>query len=119
MSLHAFSQDFTLDQVPRHTRAILQKSLLDILGTMAGAVSNATSQTLYRYARQHYPGGEFLARLPFDGTPVNLLGAGWAGGFTADSLDAHEGHFTSKAMPAPPWSQRCWPWPTPCMPRGG
>ncbi|KUM41310.1 MmgE/PrpD family protein [Pseudomonas sp. EpS/L25] len=96
MSLHAFCQDFTLAQVPAPTRAILQKSLLDILGTMAGAVSNATSQTLYRYARKHYPGGEFLARLPFDGTPVNLLGAGWAGGFTADSLDAHEGHFTSK-----------------------
>lgn len=96
MSLHAFCRDFTLDQVPPHTRAILQKSLLDILGTMAGAVSNATSETLYSYARKHYPGGEFLARLPFDGTPVNLLGAGWAGGFTADSLDAHEGHFTSK-----------------------
>ncbi len=96
MSLYAFCQAFTLDQVPAHTRAILQKSLLDILGTMAGAVSNATSQTLYGYARKHYPGGEFLARLPFDGTPVNLLGAGWAGGFTADSLDAHEGHFTSK-----------------------
>ena len=96
MSLYAFCQAFTLDQVPSHTRAILQKSLLDILGTMAGAVSNATSQTLYAYARKHYPAGEFIARLPFDGTPVNLLGAGWAGGFTADSLDAHEGHFTSK-----------------------
>lgn len=96
MSLHAFCRDFTLDQVPAHTRDILQKSLLDILGTMAGAVSNATSQTIYRYARKHYPYGEFLARLPFDGTPVNVLGAGWAGGFTADSLDAHEGHFTSK-----------------------
>jgi len=96
MSLYAFCQDFTLHQVPTHTRAILQKSLLDILGTMAGAVSNTTSQTLYAYARKHYPAGEFIARLPFDGTPVNLLGAGWAGGFTADSLDAHEGHFTSK-----------------------
>ncbi|MGE6320676.1 MmgE/PrpD family protein [Pseudomonas oryzihabitans] len=96
MSLYAFCQAFTLDQVPSHTRAILQKSLLDILGTMAGAVSNATSQTLYAYARKHYPAGEFIARLSFDGTPVNLLGAGWAGGFTADSLDAHEGHFTSK-----------------------
>lgn len=96
MSLYAFCQDFTLDQAPPHTRAILQKSLLDILGTMAGAVSNATSQTLYAYARRHYPAGEFISRLPFDGTPVNLLGAGWAGGFTADSLDAHEGHFTSK-----------------------
>ena len=96
MSLYAFCQAFTLDQVPSHTRAILQKSLLDILGTMAGAVSNATSQTLYAYARKHYPAGEFIARMPFDGTPVNLLGAGWAGGFTADSLDAHEGHFTSK-----------------------
>ncbi len=116
MSPYAFCQALTLDQVPRPSRAILQKSLLDILGTLAVAVSNATGQTLYGYARKHYPGGEFMSRLPFDGTPVNLLGAAWAGGFTGDSLDAHEGHFTSKGHAAPR-SRHCWRWPMPCTPR--
>lgn len=96
MSLFTFCRDFSFDEAPPHTQAILKKSLLDIIGVMAGAVSNDTSKTLYRFARQHYPGGEFTSRLPFDGTRVSVLGAGWAGGFTADSLDAHEGHFTSK-----------------------
>ncbi|UCJ16158.1 MmgE/PrpD family protein [Pseudomonas sp. MM211] len=96
MSLYIFCRDFEFSQLPAHTQAILKKSLLDIVGVMAGAVTNETSQTLYRFARQHYPGGAFISRLPFDGTQVSVLGAGWAGGFTADSLDAHEGHFTSK-----------------------
>lgn len=96
MSLFSFCRDFEFHQAPEPTQAILKKSLLDIVGVMAGAVSNDTSKTLYRFARQHYPTGEFSSRLPFDGTRVSVLGAAWAGGFTADSLDAHEGHFTSK-----------------------
>lgn len=96
MSLYIFCRDFEFHHLPAHTQAILKKSVLDIVGVMAGAVSNATSQTLYRFARLHYPAGEFVSRLPFEGTQVSVLGAAWAGGFTADSLDAHEGHFTSK-----------------------
>lgn len=96
MSLFEFCRDFDLRQAPAHTQAILRNSLLDIVGVMAGAASNDTSEIMRSYARLHYPGGVYTSRLMFDGQRVSMLGAAWAGGFSADSLDAHEGHFKSK-----------------------
>lgn len=96
MSLYSFVRDFTFSQAPQHTRDLLQTCLLDILGVAAGARDNQTSQALKRYAVNHYPAGVLNSRLLFDGRPVHPLGAAWAGGFSVDSLDAHEGHFTSK-----------------------
>ena len=96
MSLYSFVRDFNFSQAPRHTRELLQTCLLDILGVAAGARDNPTSQILRQYAVDHYPPGRLASRLLFDGRPVHPLGAAWAGGFSVDSLDAHEGHFTSK-----------------------
>jgi 2-methylcitrate dehydratase PrpD len=96
MSLYSFVRDFTFSQAPQHTRDLLQTCLLDILGVAAGARDNQTSQALKRYAVSHYPAGALASRLLFDGRAVHPLGAAWAGGFSVDSLDAHEGHFTSK-----------------------
>ncbi|MCG4454057.1 MmgE/PrpD family protein [Pseudomonas sp. MMS21-TM103] len=96
MSLYSFVRDFRFSQAPAHTRELLQTCLLDILGVAAGARDNQTSQILRQYAVDHYPAGALASRLLFDGRPVHPLGAGWAGGFSVDSLDAHEGHFTSK-----------------------
>lgn len=96
MSLFEFCRDFDFRNAPAKTQEILKNSLLDIVGVMAGAVSNDTSKAIRRYARFHYPAGTYTSRLIFDGQRVNLLGAAWAGGFSADSLDAHEGHFMSK-----------------------
>ncbi|MGA4637539.1 MmgE/PrpD family protein [Pseudomonas solani] len=96
MSLYSFVRDFRFEQAPAHTRALMQTCLLDILGVAAGARDNATSQALKRYALNHHPAGVLASRLLFDGRTVHPLGAAWAGGFCVDSLDAHEGHFTSK-----------------------
>lgn len=96
MSLFEFCRDFDFQQAPAHTQAILKNSLLDIIGVMAGAASNDTSKIMRSYARLHYPDGVYTSRLMFDGQRVSILGAAWAGGFSADSLDAHEGHFKSK-----------------------
>lgn len=96
MSLFQFCRDFDFRDAPSKTQQILQNSLLDIVGVMAGAVSNDTSTLMRRYAMLHYPAGAYTSRLIFDGQRVNVLGAAWAGGFSADSLDAHEGHFLSK-----------------------
>ncbi|MDQ0654409.1 MmgE/PrpD family protein [Pseudomonas cedrina] len=96
MSLFEFCRDFEFQQAPAHTQSILKNSLLDIVGVMAGAACNDTSKTMRRFALLHYPGGTYTSRLPFDGQRVSVLGAAWAGGFCADSLDAHEGHFKSK-----------------------
>lgn len=96
MSLFEFSRDFDFLDAPQKTRAIVQNSLLDIIGVMAGAASNDTSVAMRRFAERHYPAGLYSSRLIFSGQRVNVLGAAWAGGFSADSLDAHEGHFKSK-----------------------
>jgi len=82
--------------IPDATATTVRASLLDIIGIIAGARLNETSQLITRYSRTHYPPGQTSARLFFDGTRVSPLGAAWVGGFMADSLDAHEGHFTSK-----------------------
>ncbi|MNZ32651.1 MmgE/PrpD family protein [compost metagenome] len=96
MSLYSLVRDFRFRDAPSHTRELLQTCLLDILGVAAGARDNHTSQVLKQYALNHYPAGTLSSRLLFDGRPLHPLGAAWAGAFSVDSLDAHEGHFTSK-----------------------
>lgn len=96
MSLYSFVRDSEFNQAPAHTRQLLQTCLLDILGVAAGAQGNHTSQAARQYALSHYPPATMASRLLFDGRAVHPLGAAWAGGFCVDSLDAHEGHFTSK-----------------------
>ncbi|WP_434597770.1 MmgE/PrpD family protein [Pseudomonas sp. R4-83] len=96
MSLFEFCRHFDFVNAPLKTRAIVQDSLLDIVGVMAGAANNDTSAAMRRFAEQHYPEGAYASRLIFGGKRVNVLGVAWAGGFSADSLDAHEGHFRSK-----------------------
>ncbi|NMF96917.1 MmgE/PrpD family protein [Aromatoleum toluolicum] len=96
MSLYSFVQGFHFEQAPLGTRRLLLTCLLDILGVAAGARDNQTSSILRQYAVEHYPANGISSRILFDGHRVHPLGAAWAGGFCVDSLDAHEGHFTSK-----------------------
>ncbi len=96
MSLFNFVKTLQYSDIPKHTRYLVRISLLDILGILAGARDNQTSQNIRHYAVQHYLASDLKSRLLFDGREVHPLGAAWAGGFSADSLDAHEGHFTSK-----------------------
>ena len=96
ISLHAFIQTLEIQRIPASTRQLVQASLLDILGVAAGAFRNSTSQRIQQYAVSHYPATDLCSRILFDGRAVHPLGAAWAGGFCIDSLDAHEGHFTSK-----------------------
>jgi 2-methylcitrate dehydratase PrpD len=96
MSLYAFVQGFQFGDAPAKTQALIKTCLLDIIGVAAGARDNQTSTTLKNFAALHHPATALSSRLWFDGRRVHPLGAGYAGGFNIDSLDAHEGHFTSK-----------------------
>ena len=96
MSLYSFVQQFAWRDAPVGTRQLLATCLLDIIGVAAGARDNATSNILKNFAVAHYPATTLASRLWFDGRKVHPLGASYAGGFSVDSLDAHEGHFTSK-----------------------
>ncbi|MGQ7248735.1 MmgE/PrpD family protein [Halomonas sp. V046] len=96
MNLYDFIQEFTLDDLPGSTRERLVVCLRDILGVAAGARDSVASRALREYALAHHRPSALASRLLFDGRAVHPLGAAWAGGFSIDSLDAHEGHFTSK-----------------------
>ncbi|MCD5979104.1 MmgE/PrpD family protein [Pseudomonas quasicaspiana] len=96
MSLYSFIQQFELAAAPLETRKRIETCLLDIIGVAAAARDNHTSHVLKEFAVAHYPAATLSSRLWFDGRPVHPLGAAYAGGFSVDSLDAHEGHFTSK-----------------------
>ncbi|WP_097303967.1 MmgE/PrpD family protein [Pseudomonas chlororaphis] len=96
MPLYSFVQNFHYRDAPRSTRELIRTCLLDIVGVAAGARDNQTSLRLKTFAATHHPATALSSRLWFDGRAVHPLGAAWAGGFSVDSLDAHEGHFTSK-----------------------
>ncbi|WP_344964867.1 MmgE/PrpD family protein [Oceanisphaera sediminis] len=96
MSLYPFVKGLTFAEVPEHTRYLVSTALLDILGVAAGAQKNNTTECIKNYALAHYLPSRLSSRLLFDGRPAHPLGSAWVGGFTIDSLDAHEGHFTSK-----------------------
>ena len=96
MSLYSFIQSFKFSDAPVKTQEVLKTCLLDIIGVASGARANHTSLTLKNFASSHYPASSLSSRLWFDGRAVHPFGAGYAGGFNVDSLDAHEGHFTSK-----------------------
>ena len=96
MSLYSFVQAFNYSQAPSHTRGLIKTCLLDIIGVAAGACDNHTTAILKTFAVNHYPAVNLATRLWFDGRAVSPLGAAYAGGFSVDSLDGHEGHFTSK-----------------------
>lgn len=96
MSLYSFVRDYQFADAAVSTQNCLTSCLLDILGVAAGASANQTSRAMAEYAVTHYPATGLASRLLFDGRSVHPLGAAWAGGFCVDSLDAHEGHFTSK-----------------------
>lgn len=96
MSLYPFVRNFNYTDAPPHTQELIKTCLLDIIGVAAGASDNHTTTLLKTFATHHHPAASLASRLWFDGRPVHPLGAAWAGGFSVDSLDGHEGHFTSK-----------------------
>ncbi|RMU99476.1 MmgE/PrpD protein [Pseudomonas syringae pv. tomato] len=96
MSLYSFIQQLKFGDAPSATRKRIKTCLLDIIGVAAAARENGTSRILKEFAVANYATGAPCSRLWFDGRSVHPLGAGYAGGFSVDSLDAHEGHFTSK-----------------------
>lgn len=95
-SLYAFQRDTHFRSLPTATQHIVKASLIDILGVAAAARETPACQAARRYALEHHPASRLASRTLFNGQATHPLGAAWAGGFCVDSLDAHEGHFTSK-----------------------
>ena len=91
-------QDFVFatgfHDLPADVRLIMKRSLLDTLGVAAVGSTTDIGRITCAYARQHWCAGTDgpKARLMFDGTSVSPEGAAFAGAFTIDSVDAHDGH---------------------------
>lgn len=85
------------NEMPELTAKRVKHSLLDIVGILAATSRNSTVKAAQGFALKHFCGTPAdTTRLFFNGASVSTLGAAWVGGFGADSLDGHEGHFLSK-----------------------
>tara|TARA_R110001583_G_scaffold120723_1_gene272001 strand:- start:1017 stop:1400 length:384 start_codon:yes stop_codon:yes gene_type:complete len=93
---HEYVQSLDFNDIPESAQLLVKNSLLDTLSIIATSKGNNTNTTVRKFVSEHYPKGQHEARIVFDGRAVSPLGVAWAGGFAADSLDGHEGHFLSK-----------------------
>lgn len=86
------------DAIPENVRAVLWRSFIDTMGVAAvgaGTEISAITRTLAnRFWRAAPEAGE--ARMLFDGRAVSPAGAAFAGAFTIDSIDAHDGNTAAK-----------------------
>ena len=103
-----FAGSLTYGAIPAEVRSILRRSFADILGVAAvGAtteISTITKKIADRLWRSSPDTG--ASRILFDGRPVSPAGAAFAGAFTVDAIDGHDGtspckgHAGSAVFPA-------------------
>ena len=107
LPFHRFAADLTYGDLPADVLRVLRRSFTDTMGV--AAVGSTTE--LAGIARQGAcalfgAAGAGPARMLMNGTAVSPAGAAMAGGFTIDSVDAHDGtspckgHAGSAVFPA-------------------
>ncbi|MEM7172668.1 MAG: MmgE/PrpD family protein [Pseudomonadota bacterium] len=100
MSLHFadFAADLSYELVPDQVKNLLRRSTLDTMGVAAVAAKTQLSQIVRDFAAAHWCAGPsgLTARPLFDGRSVSAPGAAFAGAFTVDSIDAHDGYTACK-----------------------
>lgn len=89
---HRFAADLSFDDLPTELVHLLRRSLLDTMGVAAIGASTEMAAAARRSAKVMFgPGSAGAARILMDGSLVSPAGAAMAGGFTIDSIDAHDG----------------------------
>jgi len=96
------------EDIPETVISVMRRSVLDTIGVAAIGTTTRLSRIVTMFAQQHMPCGDKTpqARMFFSGKAVSPVGAAMAGGFTIDSIDAHDGyskvkgHAGSGVMPA-------------------
>lgn len=107
-SFSEFAASLTYDAIPEEVRAIMRRSFADILGVAAVGSTTEISAITKRIADRLWRSSPEIgaARMLFDGRPVSPAGAAFAGAFTIDSIDGHDGtspckgHAGSAVFPA-------------------
>ena len=102
-----FAAGLTYEDVPEAMRALLRVSFVDTMGVAAIGATTEMSQIARKSTPRLFGAGSAgAARMLMDGREVSPVGAAMAGGFTVDSVDAHDGttpnkgHVGSAVFPA-------------------
>ena len=96
-SMHGFTATLCYGDLPEALLRLLRRSFLDTIGVAAIGSTTRMSDIARRGALALFgPGGAGAARMLLDGRAVSPAGAAMAGGFTIDSIDAHDGTTPNK-----------------------
>ncbi|WP_439111013.1 MmgE/PrpD family protein [Lentibacter sp.] len=102
-----FAAGLSYEDVPEAMRALLRVSFVDTMGVAAIGATTEMSQIARKSTLRLFGAGSAgAARMLMDGREVSPVGAAMAGGFTVDSVDAHDGttpnkgHVGSAVFPA-------------------
>lgn len=96
MNAIGFIHDLRFADLPPGVVAEARRCLLDLAGVAAAGISTDLSRIVRDHAARHMQGGARPARLILDGRSASPAGAAFAGAFTIDSFDAHDGHPLTK-----------------------
>jgi 2-methylcitrate dehydratase PrpD len=84
--------------IPEDVRKVMRRSLMDTIGVAVIGATTEISGIVRRYADEFWnaPDDKPRARMIMDGRRVSPAGAAFAGAFTIDSIDAHDGFSPAK-----------------------
>jgi 2-methylcitrate dehydratase PrpD len=97
LSMSAFAENLTYDDLPEPLLKILRRSFLDTMGVAAIGSTTELSDLARKGAMAVFGTGTAGgARMLMDGRTLSPAGAAMAGAFTVDSIDAHDGTSPNK-----------------------
>ena len=67
MSLYSFINELQYRDLPEHTRYLVSTGFLDIIGVLAGARNNETTDSIRNYAADHYPASRLSSPVWYPG----------------------------------------------------
>ncbi len=91
-----FIHELRFGSLPVDVRAMAQRCLLDLIGVAAAGSRTRLSAVVRTHAARHFGAGAAPARLMFDPRTASPAGAALANAMSIDSVDAHDGHPTTK-----------------------
>lgn len=97
-SFTEFMCETSYDDIPEPVREVMRRSLLDTIGVAALGSTTEIARITRRYADTFWnaPSDKPRARMIMNGGLVSPAGAAFAGAFTLDSIDAHDGFSPAK-----------------------
>jgi 2-methylcitrate dehydratase PrpD len=91
-----FARELRFADLPGDVVACAQRCLLDLIGVAAAGSRTPAAAIANDFAAAHMCSRNAGARMLFDGRPVGIAGAAFAGATTIDAFDAHDGHLLTK-----------------------